>query len=269
MRSLDERIREAFSQIRAEDALKRSTSEFIASELEKRKAREKSGRAGALKAALCAAAALVVIFFGGYLYFNPVSYISLDVNPSIELELNVFDIVVSATGYNDDGELLAGEVNLKNKKYTDAIEELLESGEISELIESGEELVFTVVSDDDVEIAEGIRSCGGYEESNATCESASYELREEARSAGLSMGKYREYLRISKYDAEITPEECNGMTMRELRELAGSYEISDGQDGNTAETQGETCSNGGGNGGRGHGNSGSGNGKHRGEGRNR
>ena len=266
---MDERIREAFSQIRAEDALKRSTSEFIASELEKRKAREKSGRAGALKAALCAAAALVVIFFGGYLYFNPVSYISLDVNPSIELELNVFDIVVSATGYNDDGELLAGEVNLKNKKYTDAIEELLESGEISELIESGEELVFTVVSDDDVEIAEGIRSCGGYEESNATCESASYELREEARSAGLSMGKYREYLRIAQYDPEITPEDCNDMTMRELRELAGSYESADGQDGDEAETQGETCSNGGGNGGRGHGNSGSGNGKHRGEGRNR
>lgn len=266
---MDERIREAFSQIRAEDALKRSTSEFIASELEKRKAREKSGRAGALRAAVCAVAVLVAVFFGGYLYFNPVSYISLDINPSIELELNIFDIVVSATGYNDDGELLAGELKLENKKYTDAIEELLESSEISGLIASGEEPVFTVAAEDGAELADGIRSCGGFEESNATCESASYELREEARSAGLSMGKYREYLRIAQYDPEITPEDCNDMTMRELRELAGSYEISDGQDGNTAETQGETCSNGGGNGGRGHGNRGSGNGKHRGEGRNR
>ncbi|WP_181861874.1 anti-sigma-I factor RsgI family protein [Slackia isoflavoniconvertens] len=40
---------------------------------------------------------------------QPTAYMGIDVNPSIELGVNRFDVVVCAEGLNDDGEaVLAG-----------------------------------------------------------------------------------------------------------------------------------------------------------------
>ena len=42
---------------------------------------------------------------------------------------------------------------------------------------------------------------------------------ENAHEAGLSLGKYRVFLEVQALDPDITPEEVQGMTMREIREL--------------------------------------------------
>ena len=57
-------------------------------------------------AALAAAACLLVAilgFSGWQLYQKPVAYVGLDINPSLELAVNRFDCVVTATAINDDG----------------------------------------------------------------------------------------------------------------------------------------------------------------------
>ncbi len=77
---------------------------------------------------LSAAAAALVLVIGGAAYGNalwnsPVSYVSLDINPSIEYSLNALDRVIEVEGVNDDGvaivESLGNEI--KNKEITDAI----------------------------------------------------------------------------------------------------------------------------------------------------
>lgn len=56
-----------------------------------------------------AAAVLLVCGTGAWAYYTPYSYVSLDVNPSIEFSLNRFNIVLSAKGVNSDGEeILSG-----------------------------------------------------------------------------------------------------------------------------------------------------------------
>ena len=47
---------------------------------------------------------------------RPVSYVSIDVNPSIELALNRFDRVVYAAAYNLEGEEILNGLSLKGKK---------------------------------------------------------------------------------------------------------------------------------------------------------
>ena len=71
------------------------------------------------------AASLVFVFaITGYAYFTPYSYVSLDVNPSIEYSVNRFGRVLSATGVNDDGTAILNEIDLdtlKNLSIEDAV----------------------------------------------------------------------------------------------------------------------------------------------------
>ena len=54
--------------------------------------------------ALAACLALAAVGFGGYRWYaEPTAFVSLDVNPSIELEVNRFDTVVAARGVNETG----------------------------------------------------------------------------------------------------------------------------------------------------------------------
>ena len=57
-------------------------------------------------AAIAASAAAFILLCGtsAWAYMTPYSYVSLDVNPSIEYSLNRFDRVLDVTAVNDDGE---------------------------------------------------------------------------------------------------------------------------------------------------------------------
>lgn len=73
---------------------------------------------------IAAAAAVVVIIGGGAAsYAAPVSTISVDVNPSLEIKLNVFDRVVSVRAYDEDDRELAEIIDqsVKGKKLQDAL----------------------------------------------------------------------------------------------------------------------------------------------------
>lgn len=62
--------------------------------------------------------------WGSWLYFTPTAAISIDINPSIELEVNRFGRVLSVTGYNDDGRVLADSLPIKHLGYADAAEQV-------------------------------------------------------------------------------------------------------------------------------------------------
>lgn len=86
--------------------------------------------------AFASTACLLFLFsIGAYAYYTPYTYVSLDVNPSIEYSVNRFEKVLSANGVNDDGTEIIHEISLDNLKYksiTDAIsltvDEILETG---------------------------------------------------------------------------------------------------------------------------------------------
>jgi hypothetical protein len=70
------------------------------------------------------AAAFVLVGTGTWAYASPYSYVSMDVNPSIEYTVNRFDRVLSIKAINDDGEEILQAINLddlENKTIEDAI----------------------------------------------------------------------------------------------------------------------------------------------------
>lgn len=215
------KIKKAFDTISAEDSFKQSTVDFLR---DKRMRRKKSFKYVYRYAAVCAVVIAVAFGIGSYGVFNTaVSYISIDVNPSVELALNRFDNVVEASAYNDDGaEALKG-LDLKGKPYTEAIDSLFKNSEFISCLEENNRLDFTVVSDRQDEIIDGIRGCKGYGQYNGYCHSADSDLASQAHGHGLSVGKYRAYTELSKYDETITAEDCRNMTMRQIYDIIREY----------------------------------------------
>lgn len=84
-----------------------------------------------LRALTAVAAGLLFLVLGGFKgYQTPVGVVSLDVNPSIEYSINVFDRVLSVRGVNEDGEVLLNQMDatlLKNRPVAEAVEQTIAS----------------------------------------------------------------------------------------------------------------------------------------------
>jgi len=71
-----------------------------------------------------AAAGFIFVSVGSWAYASPYTYVSVDVNPSIEFIVNRFDRVIKVKAVNDDGEDVLSKLSLdtlKNQPIDDAI----------------------------------------------------------------------------------------------------------------------------------------------------
>jgi len=82
-----------------------------------------------MKVTSLAAAGLLALGagIGAYSYTLPYSYVHVDINPSIELTVNMYDRIIGADALNEEGEALLSGNNLKNEKVDAGITRLLNS----------------------------------------------------------------------------------------------------------------------------------------------
>lgn len=213
-------LKELFGPIRAEEGLKDRTRAFLAEKTRGYAQADTGMRRYRVHAAACACM-LLMLFGGRLLYFTPTARISIDINPSIELGINRFDRVISVNGFNEDGQELSNGLDIKNRNYTEAIEQIINCDSITALLSGGEVMAITVVGPNgqqSAEILSGVEACTA-KQSNAYCYFALSEEVAAAHETGLSCGKYRAFLELRLLDPEITPETVQGMTMREIRDL--------------------------------------------------
>lgn len=80
--------------------------------------------------AFSAMSIVMVMVFSFYLYLRvaPVTTLTIDFNPSLEIQLNAFDRVVDVVAINEDGEEFLEELSLKNKSLDDAMDLIYEQG---------------------------------------------------------------------------------------------------------------------------------------------
>ncbi len=252
-------IQESMKNIRASEELKRNTLHY----LDRQKKRAMPGKVW--RYAAVAACLFLFLTAGGFrLYAKPVSYISIDVNPSIELGINRFGRVVSADAYNTDGQDILEHVKLKNMSYSQAIDKLLQSEDYAVYLTEGSHLVFTVISERSDAIMQELneeKRSGAYQVSTY---SSDMTCREEAHQHEMSFGKYRACQELAQYDETVTIEDCHGMTMGEICDNIKSckrYHHGRWRNGNSENNSSGDSNSGNGNSGNGNsGNSGSGNG---------
>ena len=157
---------------------------------------------------------------GSSLYFTPRTIISVDVNPSIELEINRFGHVIRAEAFNDDGIDILSTVDLRFLDYESALVQLLQNERMNAYL-TDEYLVSISVFGDNEAVCDQMMNrlnsrIAGY--SNVHCTSGKREFADEAHSVGLSCGKYKAYLELLALDPAVTTEEVKELTMRQIHD---------------------------------------------------
>lgn len=228
----DKAAEEPFASPASRHAIETSKGQGSATPQKRRKALHfaKGGRIAAIAACL----ALVACLIGGVADFlRPVAYVGIDVNPSVELTLNRFDIVVGTHALNDDGQRALDEAPCMWRPFDDAARDL--DGAMRAI--AGEGAVVEVSIDCDNEsryaaLAAQSNNCFGCN-GEAHCDRTNAEERQAAHDSGMGVAKYRAYQALQEAGIDVSTEECASMSMRELRDLL----VRNG--GDTSEGEGE------------------------------
>ena len=227
----DRRLKEAFDNVHADDELKRRTREFLVQKTQgyKRGASFPYWRMAAVMA--CFLLSFIMVGFGGYfLYFIPVSSISVDVNPSIELGINRFDKVVTVDTFNNDGYHIMSSLNVRFMDYRDAMDMIL-SQESEEAYLAEDSCIAITVSGAEEgkqrEMLAHLHTCAS-SYGNVHCSSGSHGEALEAHEAGMTLGRYQAFMKLQALDPSVTQEDLEGLTLSQIwdkiAELSGNRE---------------------------------------------
>lgn len=213
--------------VKAEDALKESTKVFVRKALTDTQHQSEKAESGLefrkekvvakkLLIAISSIAACAILAFGGYAFYqNPVNYVCVDINPSVELGVNAFDSVVSTQAYNEDGLKLLEKNHLSKLSVDEAIGVLIgEASTLGFIAEDGSTVIAVTAesnraqkADKLLEIGEaGVRSALSAEDISAILysDSTDLQLREQAMEVGVSPGKLKLIQTLQVLDPSIS-----------------------------------------------------------------
>ena len=254
-RDIEREIKEAFGNVRADEALKERTRDAVFAQMRaaqegnvasfpaRQQARmpKRAFRRKVVAVAACLVVACLVAFGGRQVYLTPAAAISVDINPSIELGVNCFDRVISVDAYNEDGQQLVDSLKLQNMGYEQAVERIVDSSAVQTLLSANEDLSVSVASSDGARCDDMLSTLEGctsrYE--NVSCHHVDEGEVEAAHHAGLSFGKYRAYLAAHEADESLTVEDAQDMTMRELHDCARGHGQQSGSGNGQGQGQGQ------------------------------
>ena len=204
-----------FDRIHADENLKIKVKEVISMKENTDVKAAAVKRGGRFSLAIGLAAVFAVVFAVGYIYYQkPVSYVSLDINPSVELELNFLDRVIGTTAENADGEALLAGLRVRNLSVDSAISYLVQNAyEKGYVKKDGSTVIsLTAISDDQKKVTElQVKTKNGAAEAMqakkafATVYQSASDMafRNEAKEAGVSPGKYKLIKSLEVLDPEI------------------------------------------------------------------
>lgn len=223
------KIKDAFELISADEGIKERTKGFIAqSYTPTSKKRILHRRLVVSASALALAFVLGIVGFA--VYFTPVSVISIDINPSVELSVNRFDTVIGTAAYNDEGKELLKRVDLRFKSYNDAIDCVLDDDSVEGYIENEQVVCITVIEENEARRKHMVdKLCTKAENDGIYVESENKAAVHHAHKSGMSYGKYNAYLKAKSENAELTEEDAAKLSMREMYEMMGHGKGEHGQ----------------------------------------
>lgn len=190
---------------------------------------------------LCTVAACFLFFcsvslFGYRTYYSEAAIVSLDVNPSIELKSNRFDRIISAEAFNEEGELILQQINLKNKKVDNALLELF-AGQLSDYVLLNNYIILTVQSDNkkrESMLLKQLQDLAGQLplDENQSAEVEVYAVDRntvsDAHSHHVTAGKYMALLQLREMRPQINIEEYADCGLEEIKEQIKDCEANNG-----------------------------------------
>ena len=191
--------------------------------------------------ALASVAAVFFIIFYGFGFFNTnfnanrdYTYLSIDINPSLELVLDRKNVVLEATPLNSDAKILLNNITIDNLSIDVALSEILDSSRkegfisnenntilfsASPLFENEDELKEDDMKEKDEEITNILNSLKKLADDDGLSSEiikANPKNRKTALNYGVSMGKYALYTRANEKGMNITIDEVRSTSVSNI-----------------------------------------------------
>jgi hypothetical protein len=151
-------------------------------------------------------------------YKTPASYLSLDINPSVELGVNGFGRIVSATAYNSEGTVILNGQNIMDADVESAVHTLVKSAAQKGFVAQDGSTVISVTSETD-------NTSDAIELEDAAAQGAETAIKSEGKTATIS----RDHIPLKKRDEAkklaITPGKLS--LIRKLQALDPSVTVSE------------------------------------------
>jgi len=228
-------FRSAMDKVKVEDTLNQKTRAYLVDTLSAGgecvtvsvPVRTHSRHLKKIVAMACVLALLCVVSVGAYAYNTPTSYLSIDINPSVELGINAFGKVVSATAYNDDGKTILAGQNVTNMNVAGAVNVLIQSAiDNGFVVEDGSTIISITSETDNDATAQKLQENaeeGADNAVQASCISAgiykdnvAIERRDDARTLGISPGKLNLIQKLQALDPTISVDDYKDATVTEI-----------------------------------------------------
>lgn len=205
-------------------------------------------------AAFAAAACFILVVGAGFLtYYTPSTYVSFDVNPSIEYTVNIYNRVISANGVNDDGSKIINEINLdnlKNKTIDTAISMTVDEAAKQGYLKNDGSGIAITTSSDNVQTADKLaqnlenaanEAC---EKNNlervAFAEAVGKERVAEARELGVTPGKLNLVEKLKESAADPDSIDLNEWLDKSVKDIMAKTKENKEQNRETEENGGKT-----------------------------
>ncbi len=138
---MDERIREAFAAVHAEEKFKNAARAAVTKKQQKKMA-SKSGKRRYV--AVVASCLLVMLVGGGWVYATPTASIEIQAEPSLELTVNGFGRVIAVRDFDTEAEDRVVDLSVMHCHYKAAVQQILESQTMRNWLSQGENMEIVI-----------------------------------------------------------------------------------------------------------------------------
>lgn len=160
---------------------------------------------------------MLLVFFLPVNRIQAETYISLDVNPSIQIIVDKNDKVIDVVAYNEDGEKIINDIDYTNHDYLDVCKDLMEN-KLHDYLTNDEYLLVSISNKhNDTNIyMEKLKTMMKEYYVNGKVQECDYSVIDDAGKYHMSIGKYSECQKLIEYDDELTIEDCQKMSIHEI-----------------------------------------------------
>lgn len=200
----------------------------------------------AFSSSVAAAIVLCVVAFNGITPglggIQPiVAYVTLDINPSVELGIDSQEQVQEVKGLNEDGIVLIEQLSYKGKSLSSVTNELMNRVERKGLLDNGEgDIIITSTKAyeeakiDDAAVSESVKKSvdkhiqekhpQNQTDIHVASLVAPLDIRQAAQSEGVSVGKYAIYLNAKSIGSAVTIEEIKTQSIHSIAQDRGGLD---------------------------------------------
>lgn len=202
-----EHFKSALDQIKADRSLVKRTEARLRDRIDPSQyppAKFMKGRFYEMKRLAVAACLALLLMGGGYAYSKPTAYLNVDINPSVELSINVLDRVVGVQALNEDGQAILEGLDVEGMQVDEAVELIVDAAADQGFIKkNGSSVVSITAATDDQDKADKLTKDA---EEGAQEALAENEVAAEVSQAAISHARYAA---AKDTDLNISPGKLN------------------------------------------------------------